>query len=443
MIAGYIQKVRKFLQHDLWVVKINTLTSWKAIVYRVIRVWTIAISEFSKDKCGDKASALTYFSLLSVVPVLAMAFGIATIFGLEKFLKRELTNYFAGQQEVLNFALDFADNMLSTSSGGIISGISAVFLIYAVVRLLSNIEAAFNDVWDTQRGRTLKRKITDYMSVILLGPIILILSSSATAYIATSIENLTESIELLGFFKPVILFLIKLIPYTLIWFLLFLMYVVFPNTSVKIRPALIAGVLAGTAYQLTQFAWIEGQVYLSRYSVIYGSLAILPLFMIWLQLSWTIILFGAEFSFALQNVRNWSYDSQDLEITKKAKRRLTLLIMKTIIREFAEKDEPLSFDSLCKQITLPRRFVKEIVRDLELAKLILRVDTVEDEELYVPGLDINKIDVFTVFDALENRGLNNLPQQEKNEGYQEISEVITNLDKSIKESPANRLLKDL
>lgn len=442
-MINYFQRLKQFIQHDLWVVKISSLSRRDAYLYRLVRIWTITFSEFVKDKCDEKASSLTYYTMLSLVPVVAMAFGIAQSFGLKGYLEDEITNYFSGQDEIISEITKFSDRMLSTSGGGIVSGISAVFIIYAVVRLLNYIESAFNDIWDTKKGRTLKRKLTDYMAVILLGPILLIISSSATAYIVTSIEKLTESIELLGYFQQVIVFLIRLIPYTLIWFLLFLFYLIFPNTSVKVKPALIAGILAGTVYQLTQVAWINGQVFLSRYNDIYGALAALPLFMIWLQLSWTIILFGAEFSFALQNVQNWSYDSKGLVINQKSRRRLTLLVMKTVINEFEKEDAPMSFDNLCHHMALPRRFVKDIVRDLVDAKVLLRVENGEDDELYVPGMDIHKIDVFTVLNALETKGLNNLPQEVDNKGYQEIAEVMKDLDQSLKRSKANQLIKDL
>jgi membrane protein len=311
-----------------------------------------------------------------------------------------------------------------------------------VARLLNNIEVAFNDIWNTRKGRTLKRKLTDYMSVILLGPLILIMASSATVFITTSIESLTESMGILGLFRPIILFFIKLIPYTLIWFLLFLLYMVFPNTSVKIKPALIAGVLAGTAYQITQFAWIEGQVYLSRYSVIYGSFAALPLFLIWLQLSWMILLFGAEFAFAVQNVGGWAYDNEELKMNLKSKRKMTLLVLRRIVKDFQSNDEPVSFEHLCSSLNIPRRFIREILDDLETARLIVKIADPEVEQ-FQPGMDIHKIDVFMVYDRLEKLGMDNLPQASDNEGFENIEILLSEVDKAIKEAQSNKKVVDL
>ncbi len=443
MIGRYFQKAKKFIEEDLWKIKLKNLPKRKAWLYRQIRIWVITISEFNKDKCAEKASALTYFSLISFVPVLAMAFGIAKSFGLKNYLEREMDNYLSGQQDILKYVKDFSDNMLETSNGGVITGISAVFLVYAVVRLLNNIEVAFNDIWNTKNGRTLKRKVTDYMSVIFLGPLIIILSSSATVFITTSIESLTDSISLIGFFKPVIMFLIRLIPYTLIWFLLFLLYLVFPNTQVKLRPAIIAGILAGTVYQLTQFAWVEGQVYLSRYSVIYGTFAALPLFLIWLQLSWTILLFGAEFAFAVQSVGTWAYDNEKLSMNLKAKRKLTLLVTRTVTKHFQATDDAISFEELCEKLEVPRRFIREILEDLLQVKLIRRISSDNDEELFQPGMDIHKLDVFTVYSRLEQLGMNNLPQTHLNEGFESIEAVMNEVDNAVKSAQVNKKVIDL
>lgn len=414
------------------------------MLYRFIRIWVIAISEFNKDKCGEKASALTYFSVLSIVPVLALAFGIATLFGLEQYLNNELSKYFAGQEDVLKYMLTFAQKMLSTSSGGIISGISAVFLIYAVGRLMNNIEVAFNHIWNTKKGRSLRRKVTDYISVILLGPLILIISNSLSFYISTSIEGLTTTISLLGYFKPMMLVFIKLVPYVLMWFLLFLFYIVFPNTLVKSTPALVAGVLAGTVYQFMQFLWLGGQVYLSRYSVIYGSFAALPLFLIWLQISWMILLFGAEFAFAIQNVNNWSHDTEALRMNMKSKRKITLLVLKKIISFFLENDRAVGFEELCQRMNIPRRFIREVLEELVESGVVSRmVNEQDDDEYFQPGMDVQKIDVYTVFERMGKKGLDYLPQEEMNESYKTVSQAIAEMDEDLRKSTSNKLIKDM
>ncbi|XOV94513.1 MAG: YihY/virulence factor BrkB family protein [Bacteroidota bacterium] len=437
-----VAEIRKFLQEDLWKVKIKSLPRRKAFLYRQLRILMITFSEFQKDKCSEKASALTYFSLLSVVPVVALAYGIATAFGLKDYLKGELQTYLSDQQEVYTKINEWADTMLSGASGGVISGIGTIILIYAVVRLLNNIETAFNDIWATEKGRNLKRMLTDYMTVIFLGPILIIISGAATAFITTEVETLTSQFEFLGFIKPGIIFILQVVPYTLIWFLLFLVYMVFPNAPVKLKPALIAGIFAGTLYLLVQLAWIEGQVFLSKYNTIYGTFAAVPLFLMWMQLSWIVVLLGAELAYAIQNVTSWSYDNEKLNINIRTRRKLTMLILKHIINHFIKEDGPISFDQLASELIFPHRFVREGVNELEKSGLILRVKH-DDQELYAPGLDINKIDIATVLGKLEDMGLDNLPQQHQNKEFHKINQAVESIEDTIRNSPTNKLIKDL
>lgn len=440
-----IAKLKLFFNDTVWNTPLNLLSKRDAFFFKQIRVLMITLSEYGKDKCAEKASALTYFSLLSVVPVAAMAFGIATIFKLDKYLKSEMEKYFSGQQEVLDYTLQFADRMLSNSSGGIISGISALFLIYAVAKLLNNIEVAFNDVWKIKQGRTIKRKITDYMSVIFLGPLLLILSSSATVYITSSIQELTESLAILGFLKPIILFFVKLIPVMLIWFLLFLLYVVFPNTSVKVKPAMIAGIVAGTLYQLIQIAWINGQVYLSNYSVIYGSFAALPLFLIWLQLSWMVLLLGAELSYAIQNIDSWVYTDEKQQLSRRLKKRLIFLVLHKVVNKFTEEDKPVSFNEFAKDLFIPNRFIYQVFYDLENAGLVSRLKEQDEngDDCYVPAIDVGKLDFHIVLRKLDLVGVSSLHKLEENHSYQDIDQALLEIESYGKTSKANKLLRDL
>lgn len=437
----YIYSVRKFIEVDLWKVKISTLPKPKALLYQQIRVWIIAFSEFKKDKIVDKASALTYFSLLSIVPVIAMGFGIAKGFGLEDRLEHELdTLLFGGQQAVLHQVLEFAKRMLNEADGGIISGISFVFLLYAVLRLMYNIELAFNDIWDT-KSRSWQRKVSDYIAIILLGPLFVILSSSATVFVTATVQSLMKEFEFLGMFQPAILFALKFTPFVIISMLLMLLYLIFPNTRVKFMPAFVAAILAGIAFQMTQWAWINGQVYLTRYNTIYGTFAALPLFMIYLQLSWLIVLFGAEYAFATQNANVWQYRNSEMQMSTVHKKKVTLLILRYMVKNFELGNRPLSISELSGIIQIPYRFIKEILHELEDAKIVNRIMD-EDNECYQPGIDINRIDIYTVFRRLEHTGYNQL-KSGKDELFEEIGTLLDEIEGDIKISKSNKLLKDL
>jgi membrane protein len=437
----YVNSVRRFIEIDLWKVKISTLPKPKALLYQQIRVWIIAISEFKKDKIIDKASALTYFSLLSIVPVIAMGFGIAKGFGLEDRLENELdTLLFGGQQAVLHQVLEFSKRMLNEADGGIISGISFVFLLYAVLRLMYNIELAFNDIWDT-KSRSWQRKVSDYIAIVLLGPLFVILSSSATVFVTSTVQTLMREFEFLGMFQPAILFALKFTPFVIISTLLMLLYLIFPNTRVKFLPAIVAAILAGIAFQLTQWAWINGQVYLTRYNTIYGTFAALPLFMIYLQLSWLIVLLGAEYAFAMQNANVWQYRNSEIQMSTAHRKKVTILILRYMVKNFELGNRPLTVSELSSIIQIPYRFIKDILRELEEARLVTRIAD-EENELYQPGIDINRIDIYTVFRKLEHTGYDQL-KTGKDELFDEIGELLDQIETDVKESKSNKLLKEL
>ncbi len=433
-----VQSIRKFLEVDIWNVKISTLPKWTAIWYQQLRVLIITISEFGKDRGSETASALTYFSVLSLVPVLAMVFGIAQGFGLEQFLTEELNRFFGESQgTVLQTALEFAKNMIANANGGIITGISFVFLIYAVLRLLNNIEVAFNQIWQTT-SRSWQRKLSDYLAIIIIGPLFIILSGSVTALVATQFDQLASQYEILAYLKP----LISFSRYILIWVLFTLLYLIFPNARVKIFPALIAGVVAGTAYELVQIGWIKAQVFLSNYNVIYGGFALLPLFLIWLQLSWTIVLFGSEFAFATQNANVWHYESNRMRLSTRHHHKVTLLILRHIVKNFELGGAPLTLSELSSIVQIPYRFIRDICLELEQAGVLNQISGEEGSEAFQPAMDISGLDIFTVLRKMDTVGFNQLKNDE-DDHFQEIDRLFAELDEKLKASTSNKLIKQL
>lgn len=434
-----LNQIRQFIEVDLWRIRLKSLPKRKRYLFGFIRVWVIAIKEFIHDKCAEKASALTYFSMLSLVPVIAMMVAIANAFGVRELMERELAKYLSGQEEVLDQVLPYADKMLSGSSGGIV-GFSIVFLIYTVIRLLMNIEAAFNDMWDIKQNRRWERKISDYVAVILLGPVLLIVASSATIFVKDTIQEFISNYEFLGQLKSGIFFLLKWLPYTILWFLLFGLYLIFPNTRVKFWPALFAGIVAGTLYQLNQQAFISLQFAFARYDAIYGSIAFLPLFLIWLQISWLIVLFGAEICYGVQYIDQWEMNSEKLKISLTHRRKLMLLLLFRVVKSFEKGDGPYSLNDLASSVNIPRRYVVDICYELEKSKLITRVEA--DDVAYQPSFDINKMDMHTVLNKYESEGMRDFDPR-KSRAFQSIETALEEIEEKWKSSDSNILIKDL
>ncbi|MGB2690056.1 MAG: YhjD/YihY/BrkB family envelope integrity protein [Desulfobacterales bacterium] len=436
-------KIIDFIRVDIWRVRTKDLSRTKYFFVKQLRIILLATREFVKNKCPLSASALTFYSILSIVPVVAMAFGIAKGFGFQMLLEKQLLEKFQGQEEVMNRVVAFSRSLLENTKGGMIASIGVLFLLWTVIKLLSQIERSFNDIWAVKYPRTYGRKFSDYLSIMLISPILFILSSSVTVFITTQITVITQKVKLIGMFSPVIFFMLKFIPYGLIWILLIFMYLLMPNTKVNFSSGVIAGVIAGTIYQIAQWGYITFQVGMARYNAIYGSFAALPLFLIWIQLSWMIVLFGAEISFAHQYANTYDFEPDRRLISPAFKKLLSLQISCLIISKFLKAEPPLSAINISKTLEIPIRLTQQILYELVKAGILSDTEVKKNKEMsYQPARDINAITINSVIEALEQNGIDNIPVAQTAE-LRYLSEALKTLNDEIEKSPANRLLKDL
>ena len=278
---------------------------------------------------------------------------------------------------------------------------------------------------------------------MLISPILILMSGSATVFITTQISQITQKVELLGLISPLITFLLKFTPYVLIWTLFTILYIIMPNTKVNFKAGLLGGVVAGTLYQIAQGAYISFQIGAAKYNAIYGSFAALPLFLMWLQISWWIVLFGAELSFANQNVHTYEYEPDSLKVSPGFKKLLTLQIAHLLVKNFENGDKPLSDSQISTRLQMPIRLLHNILFDLVQAGLISEIKTKVDKKLaYQPARDINKLTLQYVLRALEQSGTDTIPVV-KTDDYQALSDALQNFSEAMEKSPANKLLKDI
>jgi len=442
-IRDQISKFFNFIKVDIWRIRLADLPFGKSFLIKQLRIIILAIRGYDEDKCFFRASSLTFYTLLSIVPVAAMFFGIAKGFGFEKVLEKRIYENFPGQQEVLSQVLNFSNSLLQETRGGLIAGIGLAVLFWSVLKVLNHIERSFNDIWEIKVGRSWGRKFGDYLSIMLISPIFIILSGSVTVFITTQVEQITQRIALLGMFSPAISFLLKFIPYALIWALFTFLYIIMPNTKVNFKAGLLGGVVAGTIYQIAQWAYISFQVGAARYNAIYGSFAALPLFLMWVQISWWIVLFGAELSFANQNVDTYEYEPDCLKISPAYKRLLTLQIAHLLIKNFSNGKKPLTYSQISDHLSMPVRLVHNIIFDLVESGLVSETKTKSDKEFaYQPARDINKMTIQYVLEALDQKGTDDIPVA-KTEDYRALSDALKNFSDTMEKSPANKLLKDI
>lgn len=433
----------KRFNHAIWHTPLSEISRWKVFFFKQMRIIVLATRGFSNDKVQLRASALTFYSLLSVIPVAAIAFAIAKGFSLDQNLEQLISEKFQAHQEVLNWLLQNARNALQQTRGGYIAGIGMTILIWSVMSLLDHIESSFNAIWQIRSARPWYRKFTDYITIMLIAPVLIILSSSITVFISTELNDFITNAPILEFFKPIVSLLFKVIPYILSWISLTILFIVMPNAKVKIIPALISGIIAGTIIQGMQWLYIDLQFGITKLSAIYGSFAAVPLFIIWMQSSWIVVLLGAELTFANQNISRYEFEYEALNISIYQKRALVLMIMHMIIRSFSLGMKPISAEHIATSLKIPVRLARDILQDLSNVNLVSIIHENENKErLYQPALDINRLTVSYVFSRLDKKGIEQV-MVIKNKEYDKVISMLEKFDKLIAKSDANILIKDL
>ncbi len=390
-----------FLQEGIW--RVTELPSGiQRFCYNIIKSFIMAIKRYDEDQLQTKASALTYNTLLSLVPMLAVLFGIARGFGFQNIIQSQLFDILPGQKDALEQALKFVDSYLEQTKSGVFVGIGLVLLLWTVMNLLGNIEDTFNNIWRVQKSRSWFRKFTDYLSLFLILPVLVICSAGVSIFASTA---LLDTMENLAFISPIVSIIIKLIPYVIIILTLTGVYMFIPNTEVKFINAFGAAFVVGTAFQFFQFLYISGQLWVSKYNAIYGSFAALPLLLLWLQLSWVICLFGVELAAAGQNIDSFSFEKDAKNISRRYKDFLTILVSAIIVKQFEKGEKPLTEHDISLLYKIPSRLTIQIL-DL-LVKTNIIIETNSGHELipaYQPALDINKISIGFLLERIESDG---------------------------------------
>ncbi|MEO9806636.1 MAG: YihY/virulence factor BrkB family protein [Reichenbachiella sp.] len=440
-ILAKTKEASEFIKTEIW--KTTETEGWKGLRLRILKILIITAKEFKKDKIVLQSSALTYLTILSIVPLVAMIFGISKGFGIENLIRTELDKMFLGQEVVKDTIFEFAQNMLSNTKGGLIIGVSIVVLFFTVMKLLNNIEDVFNNIWGKQKGRNIIRKFTDYLALIVISPILIILSSGVTIFVEQQLRKIGQTGEIEAYVNPVAAFFVQLSPFVLIWLLFTMIYVIMPNTKVKFIYGLIAGVIAGTLFQIVQQGFITFSFLMGNYGAVYGGLAVLPLFFIFCQLSWTIVCIGGELSFAIQKADEYIPDEKDVKFSMAEKNKIALLIVHAIVKAFKNNEKPWTKRGLAIDLQIPHRFVSNAINRLVTSGVLAR--SLSDEGanyVYLPALDINQIDINFVLKKLEEDGDRKLHETEV-KNLLTIEKSLDLLQVDLCKSKGNKLLKDI
>lgn len=438
-----LSRAVRFLGEDIWRMRQRDLLWSRGLLIRTLRVIFLSFRGLTQDRCALRASSLTFYSLLSLVPVFAMVLAIAKGFRFQRALEKMLLEQLQGQEEVVSRILGFSETFLESATGGFVAGTGVVLLLYSIIRILAQIETAFNDIWGIRQARSIGRKISDYLSLTLIAPIVFLISSTLTVFVTSGVKFVLAKIALLGPLGPAILFIVKFLPYGVLWVLFTFIYIVLPNAKVRFLSGLLGGVIAGTLFQLFQWGYINFQIGVAKYNAIYGSFAALPLFFIWLQMSWLIVLFGAEISFAHQNAETYEFEKDCLNVSYAFKRLIFLGITHLLVTHFLKKEPPLNARQISHRLEIPLCLVHPILDELAAAGLVSEVMGHEDKGgCFQPARDPEVLTIKYVIDAMEERGSDSIPVA-PSEGLEKLSAALKSFSDLLESSPANRRLKEI
>ncbi|MBR3938241.1 MAG: YihY/virulence factor BrkB family protein [Bacteroidaceae bacterium] len=397
----FIERVKKFVTKDIWSFELYQKGPLRRAVANVVKVVVIAVRTFLDDKVMTKAAALTYSTLFAIVPILALIFAVARGFGFENIVTSLLQNGIIGENESLNAVMQFIDGYMQYVSSGAFIGIGLLFLLFSVYSLADGIEGNLNAIWHVKQSRGMGRKITDYFSLILLIPIGIICLSGLSV-LASSILSRMQGFQLLGGFVQ---FLVFALPYLVAGLIFTGFYIFMPNTKVKFKYAVIPGFIAGCLFQVLQKLYFSGQLALSSYNQIYGGFAALPLFLFWLNISWSIVLFGCQLAYVSQNNDHFNYFKEPDKISRKHEDFYCLMVMSLICKRFNRHETALTRKELADQLHIPLRYVVaslDTLTDAKLLETVLKGD--EREPAYVPATDTKQLTVVKVLSAINNSG---------------------------------------
>ncbi len=441
-----VSRILYFFKTGIWEIKLKDLPPLEAFVIKYLRIILLASRGFIRDHCQKTASVLTYYSLLNIVPVIAVAFAVAKGFGLEKIIEKQIlqmADKANWQADITNQIISFSHKLLEQARGGLIAGVGVVLLFWTVISILGKIEESLNDIWEVRKPRTLIRKFSDYIAMMVFAPVLLVISSSATVLVASQVKVIVNKIALLGVFSKVIFLLLNLLPYVSIWILLTMLYLVMPNTKIPIRSAILGGITAGTITQIVQWLYIKFQIGAASYGAIYGSFAALPLFLGMLQMSWMIVLFGAEMAHANEHYETYGFHPDYSQISVSSKKLLMLRVFHLLTKKFSLGEKPLGATQIAHTLEIPIRLVHQLLHELSDVGLVVETAKgTKSEAAFQPGRTIENITVKFALDEYEKYGMTKIPDYQSDEA-EKISKYLKDISETMEKSPANVRVKEI
>jgi membrane protein len=298
-------RLKNFLRNDIWELEMEELSKARARFVKYMKVLIITIKTFSGEKIGFQAVALSFFSTMSVIPFIAIMFAVTGGFGLAHKLETILYGYFKNSEQTIDFILGAAENIINTSLGGGMGLVSGLLFLWIVIWMMLSVERVFNNVWKVRKSRNIFKRISYIIAMLIIAPFVMMVFFSGNILYSHIFESIGLDPETFGILKTLISWVLFAVVAT---FTFSAMYKFIPNAEVKYGNALRAAIPAAIAFTVVNYLYLETQVFVTRLNAIYGVFAAVPLFMVWINVGWYIILIGSELSYAFQNVDNYNID---------------------------------------------------------------------------------------------------------------------------------------
>ena len=411
----------------------NPVVRWAARQYKLI---FYTIQGLSQHGTMIRSAAMTFYTLISIVPIVALVFAVVKGFGLVDGLVENLYSIFPQMPEVVDYVVEFAQKTLARTQGGWVAAISLVTLFWSVIRVFGSVEDAFNNIWEVKSTRSIARKYSDYIAIVIIAPILWIVASSAGTYM-NEIFGVNESAWLQA--------ASKLFSFVITWVMFTFLYIVLPNTKVRFGSAVISAIIAGSTFLLFQWGYVFLQKWMTSYNAIYGSFAALPLFLIWLQTSWQILLLGGELSFAFQNIQRFDEERESLLASYDCRRKLMLGVMVIVGRSFRDGKGAVPVTEIRDRLALPTRILSNILFTLVSAGMLneIRREGSEYDMRYSPARDISSLRVYDILEAVDNQGFGRDNIDLKGDDLDICATTIDDLKEITRSSEQNIKLIDL
>ena len=396
----------------MWRTRGHEVSTSKRLGLGTLKTIVLAIKGFNQNDINMRANSLTFSMMFAIVPIMALIIAIARGFGFENIIEDWLNESFLSSYNIVPTIMGFVNRYLETAQGGAFLGIGLVILLWAVYSFFRNVESSMNKIWEVEQSRSIVRQFANYLTILIMVPILIVLSSGVSIFFSTHTGEMTLSAH----FSKLHEILLKSIPWLSTCLMLTLLYWIVPNTKVRAASAIAPGLLIGSIVYLLQSLSVYLIMFLSRTSIVYGTFAAIPLLLTWLQWTCLLILTGAELSYSIQNKEKLDFAAETVRMSRRYKDYLTLYICQQIIQRFEKGLTPLTANEIAQADNLPVRNINNLLSRLTEVKILSKVmpENELEEVRYQPAMDINKITVGLVISYIEQQGeaefFTNLPE---------------------------------